>query len=1791
MPKRTDIRKIMVIGSGPIVIGQAAEFDYSGTQACLSLKEEGYQVVLVNSNPATIMTDKDIADKVYIEPITLEFVTRILRKERPDALLPTLGGQTGLNMAMALSKNGILEELNVELLGTKLSAIDKAEDRDLFKQLMEELNQPIPESEIVNSVEEAIQFAEQIGYPLIVRPAFTLGGTGGGMCDNQEQLVDITTKGLKLSPVTQCLIERSIAGFKEIEYEVMRDAADNALVVCNMENFDPVGIHTGDSIVFAPAQTLSDVENQLLRDASLDIIRALKIEGGCNVQLALDPNSFKYYVIEVNPRVSRSSALASKATGYPIAKLAAKIAVGLTLDEVINPITKTTYAMFEPALDYVVAKMPRFPFDKFESGDRKLGTQMKATGEVMAIGRNIEESLLKACRSLEIGVDHIKIADLDNVSDDVLLEKIRKAEDDRLFYLAEALRRHYSIEKLASLTSIDSFFLDKLRVIVELEDLLSKNRLDINILKKVKNKGFSDKAIASLWQINEDQVRNMRKEAGILPVYKMVDTCAAEFDSATPYFYSTYAVENESLISDKASILVLGSGPIRIGQGVEFDYATMSMALVTMIFSITGYFKNRKQYKQDLQERIDSYHDYLSDKSIELQKLAKEQKRGQHYHYPTIEGLQEMADTYHHRIYEKTPLHFDFLYYRLGLGEVPTSYNIHYSQPERSGKKDPLENEGYNLYFNNRYIKNMPIVANLSHGPVGYIGPRGLVLEQLQLMVNQLAFFHSYHDVQFITIVPEEEMDKWSWMRWLPHATLQDVNVRGFVYNQRSRDQVLNSLNQILKLRRTQREDKSAKEGTLFSPHYVVIVTDEKLILDHVIMEFFTEDPTELGCSLIFVQDVMSSLSENIKTIINIKDRNTGQLVIEEGELKETDFELDHFLEDYDKENISRRLAPLNHLQNLKSSIPEAVTFMEMYQAEEFEDLHVQERWISHAPYKSLAVPLGLRGQDDIVYLNLHEKAHGPHGLVAGTTGSGKSEIIQSYILSLAVNFHPHDVAFLLIDYKGGGMANLFKDLPHLLGTITNLDGAQSMRALVSINAELKRRQRLFAKADVNHINQYQKKYKLGEVSEPMPHLFLISDEFAELKSNQPEFMKELVSTARIGRSLGIHLILATQKPSGVVDDQIWSNSRFKLALKVADRGDSIEMLHTPDAAEITQAGRAYLQVGNNEVYELFQSAWSGADYQPEKDDQGIEDHTIYSINDLGQYEILNDDLSGLDQAENIKEVPTELDAIVENIQALTKEMGISDLPQPWLPPLSNQIAVTDLRKEESVDLWSKAPSYKAVLGFMDIPSQQAQEVAWHDFEDDGHLSIFAGPSMGKSTALQTVTMDLARHNSPEFLNLYLFDFGTNGLLPLRRLPHVADFFTIDDDEKIAKFIARIKVEMSDRKKALSRYNVATAKLYRQVSGETMPQILIVIDSYEGLREAQTLTNLEACFQNISRDGSSLGISLVISAGRMAALRSSLMANLKERIALKLTDDSESRTLVGRHQHIMEDIPGRGLIKRDDIEVLQVALPTEGTETFDIISNIQTESDAMNDKWTGPRPKAIPIVPEELTFDDFMATDSVQADLSANRLPLGLEMVDVESFSLPLTKFKHLLFLSDSDEGLENLGSHLLKTLIKVPEYSTMIIDSLGEHEAYQGQVRTYVGADMISDMAEQLNYELGKRQEQNAFDRWFILIPDFESFVSKTNLSLEQIQNLLDNGPKVGLHLIIGSAFSFVGSKLDPVNKYVKTNSQYVMLGMRLMDQTFLEKVYNSKEARLERDEAYIHDRKNYQKLKLSID
>jgi len=564
----------MVIGSGPIVIGQAAEFDYAGTQACQVLKEEGFEVVLVNSNPATIMTDTHIADLVYIEPLTPEYLEEIIAKERPDGLLATLGGQAGLNLAVKLADNGVLEKYQVELLGTPIDAIKKAEDRELFKATMEEIGQPIPESTIVEDVDSAINFAAEVGYPLIVRPAYTLGGTGGGIAHNDAELVDTVNRGLKYSLIGQALIERSVAGWKEIEYEVIRDAADNCVTVCNMENVDPVGIHTGDSIVVAPSQTMNDNEYQMLRSASLKIIRSLGIEGSCNVQYALDPLSSKYIVIEVNPRVSRSSALASKATGYPIAKVAAKIAVGYTLDEITNTVTGKTKACFEPALDYVVVKFPRWPFDKFISADRTLGTQMKATGEVMSIDRTFEGALLKAVRSLEIGVHHLSLPELADLSDQQVRDKLTVIDDERSFIITEAMRRGVTVGEIQAITAIDTFFLNKIEKIVTMERTISRE-LSNEVLLAAKKLGFADKAIAELAGKTVYEIREMRKQANIVPSYKMVDTCAAEFEAVTPYYYSTYAQEDEVQTTDKRKVIVLGSGPIRIGQGIEFDYCSV----------------------------------------------------------------------------------------------------------------------------------------------------------------------------------------------------------------------------------------------------------------------------------------------------------------------------------------------------------------------------------------------------------------------------------------------------------------------------------------------------------------------------------------------------------------------------------------------------------------------------------------------------------------------------------------------------------------------------------------------------------------------------------------------------------------------------------------------------------------------------------------------------------------------------------------------------------------------------------------------------------------------------------------------------------------------------------------------------------------------------------------------------------------------------------------------------------------------------------------------------------------
>ncbi|GIO23676.1 type VII secretion protein EssC [Oceanobacillus sp. J11TS1] len=1226
-----------------------------------------------------------------------------------------------------------------------------------------------------------------------------------------------------------------------------------------------------------------------------------------------------------------------------------------------------------------------------------------------------------------------------------------------------------------------------------------------------------------------------------------------------------------------------------------FIIVMLAMTVTTIIFAITSYIKSVKKYKANMKERDKTYREYLQRKTKELYHVSEEQRHALNYHYPNVAQIRQMAKNVDARIYEKTLFHHDFLNYRVGLGKVDLSFEIDFKDEEFDKEKDELIDAARELYSQYREIEQVPVVTSLMNGPVGYIGPRHLVLEQLQLFVMQTALFHSYHDLQFITVFPEEEKNEWNWMRWLPHASMQGVNVRGFVYHERSRDQVLHSLYQILKERKLVLDEKTNKnEKTYFTPHYVVLITDEKIILDHTIMEFFNEDPSELGVSLVFVQDVMQSLPEHVTTVIDLRDVKSGNILLEEGELVNKHFALDHFPSGFNKEDVSRALAPLNHLQSLKNSIPESVTFLEMYGVEKVEELAIARRWQVNETYKSLAVPLGLRGKDDIVNLNLHEKAHGPHGLIAGTTGSGKSEIIQSYIISLAVNFHPYEVAFLLIDYKGGGMANLFKNMPHLLGTITNLDRTQSMRALASIKAELKKRQRLFGEHDVNHINQYQKLYNKGEASEAMPHLFLISDEFAELKAEQPDFMKELVSTARIGRSLGIHLILATQKPSGVVDDQIWSNSKFKLALKVQNASDSNEILKTPDAAEITLPGRSYLQVGNNEIYELFQSAWSGADYVLDKNDHELVDTTIYAINDLGQYDILTEDLSGLDKKEEIEKVPTELDAVIDYIHDYAEEQQIEPLPRPWLPPLPERIFAEDLHPVNFEEAWSEPKKpLCTTIGLLDQPELQAQEPLTLNLTKDGHIAVFSSPGYGKSTFLQTVIMDLVKQHHPEHLHVYLLDFGTNGLLPLKDIPHVADTMLMDEVEKIGKWVRLISNTIKERKKKLSLHGVANMEMYEKASGETVPNIFIAIDNYDPVREADFGEEFDKLITQIAREGASIGLHLAISAGRQGAMKMPLVTNIKLQVALYLIEISEMRSIIGRTDLETEEIPGRGLIKLEEPTLFQVMLPAEGTEALDIIDAIQDTAKQMDEHWKGERPESIPMMPEgAIDFEQFKKTKKTRELVENQQLPLGLEFEEVTPLAFDPAKFSFLTVVSDRKDGLDKLTHALAKNMTMLNDaYYTMLIDTNDQPLADTGnQLDAYFSnAEDMRTVKEKITTEIRNRMQGEADQtKWLIMIKDLKDFSTRSNLDDDEPLLLWEEGPSVGIHFIVCGDNGFIGSSIDSAAKYIRRQSTIGLFAMKIGDQDILNQPFIRKEKYPNEYECYYA--MDYEHMKIKI-
>ena len=669
-------------------------------------------------------------------------------------------------------------------------------------------------------------------------------------------------------------------------------------------------------------------------------------------------------------------------------------------------------------------------------------------------------------------------------------------------------------------------------------------------------------------------------------------------------------------------------------------------------------------------------------------------------------------------------------------------------------------------------------------------------------------------------------------------------------------------------------------------------------------------------------------------------------------------------------------------------------------------------------------------------------------------------------------------------------------------------------------------------------------------------------------------------------------MILATQKPSGVVDDQIWSNSRFKIALKVADRSDSNEMLHTPDAAEITQTGRAYLQVGNNEVYELFQSAWSGADYQPDKDDMGIEDHTIYLINELGQYEILNEDLSGLEDVDEIKEVPTELDAIVHHIQLLCEEQEIPPVPQPWLPPLKERIALDELEEVQPTVAWTQEKPLSVLLGMADIPQAQKQEAVSINLSKDGHILLYGSPGTGKTTFLQTAGMDLARKFSPKALTMYLMDFGTNGLAPLSKLPQVADTMLLDQTEKISKFVRIMERELNRRKKLLADYGVGTLDLYRQASGQEEPAIVILLDSYEAFKEEAYEAELFKLLVRISREGLSIGVHLLVTAGRQTNLRAQLYSNFKHQLSLPQNEAGEVRAIVGSTPlaMTMEDIKGRALMKREEVDVIQLALPVYGANDTQVLNNLRQAVASLQEAWTGQRPSAIPMVPEELTMEEFLNLPDVQEAIENDQIPIGLELEMVGSVNISLSKFKHMAYVSNAEDAFDNITHHLLKTILRMPNVHMMLIDAFQEYEAYSDQVKTYVGSKKeLSDIGNQLIYEIERRLEKGISSEWIIFIPNMRALVSESDLNDQQLQFMFENGYRVGMRFIIGTDYTYIGTSIDPIPRYLKTNVQWVIFGMRLMDQTFLDKGMYNRDVAPDLDQIYLHSRKEVIKLKIS--
>ena len=1189
---------------------------------------------------------------------------------------------------------------------------------------------------------------------------------------------------------------------------------------------------------------------------------------------------------------------------------------------------------------------------------------------------------------------------------------------------------------------------------------------------------------------------------------------------------------------------------------------SLSTTLMTLVFSVIKYFNDKKDCKEQNARRLEMYDEYILSMRKKIYEAYQKEKEAYAYNYPSLREIENLIHDYSSRIYERNSNDDDFLHISLGEIRDTVSFPVKITYDPLKVEKDPLELEAKAIRDEFAYIDHKPVIVDLKKTHLGIVGEKAHIHEQLKLIIAQLTFAQSYHDLQIINIFDSKYNEDFLWTNWYPHVGVRAVNVSGNVNSERMRDQVLGTMTQILKERKL-KADENKKEAR-YTPHYVIIIDEPKLIMEHPIMEYLAGDGEKMGFTIIYTTHLRANLPEYIHTVWLLQDSEQGELLLAEKAEVNRKMRLGS-TEGIDLEWMARDLSVLVHEQGVVSHIPDSITFFDMYQVKKPDELNVEERWQKHEARKSLAAPLGVRAVEDYVYLNLHEKAHGPHGLVGGTTGSGKSELIQSYILSMAVNFHPYEVSFLLIDYKGGGMAGLFKNLPHLLGVITNLDGSESLRALASIKSELARRQRIFSANNVNHIDDYNKLFKLHKVSEPIPHMFMISDEFAELKKEQPEFMKELVSTARIGRSLGIHLILATQQPSGVVDDQIWTNSHFKIALKLQNESDSREILKTPDAASITQAGRAYLQVGNNEVYELFQSAWSGAAYH-EDGKKAVRDNRVYVVNDLRQGELVTGDLSDQNSSE-IKLRKTQLDVTVDYLKEAFEAAGLAYVKKPWLPSLPDKllsplarILETPEWKEQQEIPESAETDLAIPFGIADIPEEQAQREYTIDLKKEGNVAYFASSGFGKSTVLMTAALSLALKNTVEALNYYVIDFGNSGLIMLNSLPHTADYMQMDDIEKMAKFVKLIQEELKNRKKLFAKKLAQNITVYNETAGEPLKSIIIFVDHFDVVKEMGA--EMEEFFTKVGRDGPGMGIYLVISAIRTAGVRYATLNNFKIKIAGFLFEDGEANSIVGRSSYQLPETKGRALVKLDNVNVMQMYTMTDFTNEIEYNVGIQSFINSIASRYPGRTAPRIAVLPEQFEFD--MIPDySKSKDGCDVVLGLDVESVELRGFFRTQSPF---VIVGDAGQGKTNALKVILEQL-QDEDGEVYLFDSksLGLYD-YAMDVNHIQTEEEALDMVDTVNEMCQKRKEllqqaiaekrtkspkefYGALPACYIIIDDADDFMEAMSQQMQELTQTLELAAECGISVIISAHASKMRERIE-FTRWIRSATNGLVLG-----------------------------------------